>query len=222
MAQIITETMSFFDVINIYEKDKPMLYHKIEAAVKKYEHQLKIRKNVKIRCEEVQGNRGLNYFIFFYNESLEDFRKNHAAFTVVAYYLLHNGFIAIDNRKSIYNKQTIEDVYTIYLPHFFDRYRERILKNEHIQKIDVIKQFFQKSLDPYAMISQQDERYPEGVYVTYRDGMGIGYRRQDKNIIIMKTCISNEQIHQNQVDKKEICERLIREFSIDPLLCAYR
>ncbi|MCR5696785.1 MAG: hypothetical protein K6G73_07410 [Marinilabiliaceae bacterium] len=217
--------MSYFDIIKVFEDDRPMLKHKTCDLAKKYYHQLKVNKQQRIMCSEVNGNRGLNYFVIFCNDSLDDFRKNNPAYTTIAYYYSSKGLVAIDSRievakEILSGQQFSHKSYSIYEAHFFDRYRERILKNQQMQKLDVMKQFF-KSHIMYMAEPQNDERYPDGIYVPINEGMGIGYRLR-KDIVVMKTCVSNEQMHNEQKDIHTICEEIMKNTKIDSTMCITR
>ena len=103
-----------------------------------------------------------------------------------------------------------EEYVYIYPPHFFARYRERIIKSEDISPEDLIHLFmsrfwgnFSHVITPEDIedISQWDQLSEEGAidFVgTCPDGVIFGQRT--KNVVMNKTIISESMLFPNQVE----------------------
>ena len=102
------------------------------------------------------------------------------------------------------------DFVYIYPPHFFARYRERIIKREDISPEDLIHLFMSRFWSHYANliepedledIKQWDQLIEEGTvdFVgTCPDGVVFGQRT--KNVVLNKTIIPESMLFPNQVD----------------------
>lgn len=97
---------------------------------------------------------------------------------------------------------------SIYPPHFFKRYRERIVKDESISNEDLIRQYFKNAWG--LLIAVVDENY-EAVYHTFENkdendiisfvaaaNQGFLFGEKQGNINIIKTIISEDMLFENQ------------------------
>jgi len=97
---------------------------------------------------------------------------------------------------------------TIYPPHFFKRYRERIVKDETISNDDIIRLYFKNDWGLTGAKVNQDH---EDVYNSFEDddknerisivaatAQGYCFGVQQGNINIIKTIISEEMLFENQ------------------------
>ena len=60
--------------------------------------------------------------------------------------------------------------FTVYTPHFFDRYKERHLKDKSISTPDAVYQFFMRNLKSSAQ-TVTSEKYPNGYWNICNDGI---------------------------------------------------
>lgn len=102
------------------------------------------------------------------------------------------------------------DFVYIYPPHFFARYRERIIRRDDISPEDLIHLFMSRFWSHYTNlikpedledIKQWDQLIEEGTvdFVgTFTDGVIFGQRT--KNVILNKTIIPESMLYPNQVD----------------------
>lgn len=104
---------------------------------------------------------------------------------------------------------TIEsNLISIYPPHFFKRYRERILKDDSISKEEIINIFFKNSWGFTAAVV--NEQY-ESVYHSFESSdiddkvsfvaatsQGYCFGEKQGSVNIMKTIISEEMLFDNQ------------------------
>jgi hypothetical protein len=99
-------------------------------------------------------------------------------------------------------------ILSIYPPHYFKRYRERIIKDEFISNEDMIRQHFKN--DWGFMGAIVNENY-ESVYYCFEDNnendivsfvaatsQGYCFGEKQGNINIIKTIISEEMLFENQ------------------------
>lgn len=109
---------------------------------------------------------------------------------------------------------------TIYAPHFFKRYKERILKDDSLQMIDVIKEYFKNcwGLIRIEIDKNLEEAYQcfEGHYsdevINFASVTGGGYcfGEDHGEVSILKTIISEEMLSEKQKTffhaLKDICD----------------
>ena len=107
----------------------------------------------------------------------------------------------------------------IYTPHFFDRFRERELKNPNLSKFDVIDKFFKirdtykdssdgilfrKSIRSMEMLPEIlekiEEKYPENSYVEPYGDRGLIILESFSGLDIVKTYLSFDILKDNQLD----------------------
>ncbi len=103
-----------------------------------------------------------------------------------------------------------EDYVYIYPPHFFARYRERIIKRDDISPEDLIHLFMSRFWSNFSYVitpedidglSQWDQLSEEGgidFVGTCPDGVIFGQRT--KNVVLNKTIISESMLYPDQVD----------------------
>ncbi len=103
-----------------------------------------------------------------------------------------------------------EDYVYVYPPHFFARYRERIIKRDDISPEDLIHLFMSRFWSNFSYvitpedlddISQWDQLSEEGgidFVGTCPDGVIFGQRT--KNVVLNKTIISESMLYPDQVD----------------------
>lgn len=88
------------------------------------------------------------------------------------------------------------DEVSFYTPHFFDRYRERMLKKPEMQKLDVIDYFMAKT----AATTIQDvhnPKYPNSVFATNEEGVLLGENLGD-GLFEFRTFITVDMLGQDQ------------------------
>ncbi|MEI6556685.1 MAG: hypothetical protein WCL70_13930 [Paludibacter sp.] len=100
------------------------------------------------------------------------------------------------------------NIITIYPPHFFKRYRERIVKDDTISNDDIIRLYFKNDWGLTGAKVNQDH---ENVYNSFEDddknerisivaatSQGYCFGVKQGNINIIKTIISEEMLFENQ------------------------
>ena len=93
-----------------------------------------------------------------------------------------------------------------YIPHFFDRYRDRILKRKHGNKLDVIMKFFEHEARFSVGTIAQNDKYPDNSIFVFDKFIILGSPLEDVNIFEMRTLISLDMLKEMQ---KDICNELV-------------
>lgn len=111
--------------------------------------------------------------------------------TVYLKYLLSDG-IHVANA----HPNALDEV-TFYTPHFFDRYRERQLKNPSLPKTDVINHFM--AITAATSIKDiNNPKYPNSVYGTNEEGVLLG-ENLGNGLFEFRTFISFEMLGDDQI-----------------------
>lgn len=93
-----------------------------------------------------------------------------------------------------------------YIPHFFDRYRDRILKRKHCNKLDVIMKFFENDTHCGVGAMIRYDKYPDNYIFVFDKFITLGSPLEDVNIFEMRTLISLDMLKEMQ---KDICNELV-------------
>ena len=93
-----------------------------------------------------------------------------------------------------------------YIPHFFDRYRDRILKRKHGNKLDVIMKFFEHEARFSVGTIAQNDKYPDNSIFVFDKFIILGSPIEDVNIFEMRALISLDMLKEMQ---KDICNELV-------------
>lgn len=110
---------------------------------------------------------------------------------------------------------------TIYPPHFFRRYRERIAKDMTCSSDDIIKLHFTRNC--WGIVAaHSDEKY-KGVYDVFEPGLnddvsfacvnseGLCFGERQGNITVVKTIVSEDMLFD---DQKEVFAKLKLDFEL--------
>ena len=93
-----------------------------------------------------------------------------------------------------------------YIPHFFDKYIDRILKRKHGNKLDVIMKFFEHEARFSVGTIAQNDKYPDNSIFVFDKFIILGSPLEDVNIFEMRTLISLDMLKEMQ---KDICNELV-------------
>ena len=95
---------------------------------------------------------------------------------------------------------------TAYIPHYFDRYRERILKRKHGNKLDVILTYFENNVQHGVGTMIENEVYPNSLLLIDKNYISFGSLLNDMDVYEMRTLISVDMLKEMQ---KYTCSQLI-------------
>lgn len=107
--------------------------------------------------------------------------------------------------------------YKIYTPHFFDRFRERELKNPKLSKFDVISEFYKtrnahrlssgssaicrRSIRSIGMLPEKvKEKYPKNSYIEPYGNRGLIILECLARLDVVKTYLNFDILRDNQID----------------------
>jgi hypothetical protein len=100
------------------------------------------------------------------------------------------------------------NIITIYPPHFFKRYRERIVKDESISNEDIIRQYFESDWGFMGAVVNEDfesvyhcfeiDSKDEAVNFVAATSQGYCFGEKQGNVNIIKTIISEDMLFENQ------------------------
>lgn len=95
---------------------------------------------------------------------------------------------------------------TAYIPHYFDRYRERILKRKHGNKLDVILTYFENEVKYGIGTMIQNDKYPDSHIFIADKFIILGSLLNDMDVYEMRTLISVDMLKEMQ---KYTCSQLV-------------
>jgi hypothetical protein len=134
-----------------------------------------------------------NYFISFVSTSKKDIKLGP----------IESDFLYYHRPEGIYAATIDYDCLciTIYSPHFFDRYRERYLKDTSIPKLEVIKEYFKYNS---TIRRTRDRRLSDnGICGTGMHGAVLGIE-ESHEIHLFKTFVSFDMLKQDQTNTHDL------------------
>jgi len=171
--KVITASMDSKEIISLLKEDAAFAWHKIDETSRKY---LKLAKNYSYRKERVffkpvsfKSAKGFNYVYRYYKRAADEKSKSIIGCQDYIWFVKERGIYAI---RTIHVNTLMgsSTVYHIYTPHFFDRYRERFLKDLSIDKLKVIETFMFAN-DHGMALGFSSEKYPDSVWSRCVDGL---------------------------------------------------
>lgn len=178
--KVIVDSMSIDEILQLLVVDAKFLQHKIDENLKKYKR-LAINSTQKERVFfkplNYKSAAGFNYVIQFFKRADDEKEKEKLG---VLYYIwfmkseetkkgLRRGTYAVTlSRLSLRNEWTWH--FTVYKPHFMDRYKERYLKDSSITRIEAFHRFNLNNLKKSSS-GRPSEKYPKGYWMVCNDGL---------------------------------------------------
>lgn len=200
--RIITETFTYDDIIDVMMQDRAFVVHKLEDLNNKCERYIKKKKPkdpFNFKPVHFVSNRGLNYSITIHFHGIKDYKAYGPTYSIYAYQRKSDGYHAFFYASGEM-KQT---EFLIYTPHFFNRYRERQLKDMTVPMKDVMDTFFCNNSRTFKQ-DQNNERYPDGIIIESPEGIGLGLKYNTSDSIhVIKTFISIEMLKGTQIEMSE-------------------
>lgn len=169
---VIVDSMTNKEILDLLKDDMSFLAYKIDENQKKYAQMVKksIKKErVYYKPLTYRSAKGFNYVLQFFKRANDEEEKDKLGLIYYVWFIKNRGTYAITlSRISLYGHA--EWHYTIYTPHFFDRYRERFLKDMSMSKPDVIFRFIKGNLK-MSSSGHPSEKYPNAIWVACNDGL---------------------------------------------------
>lgn len=193
--QIVVDTMTFDEILDLFRLDIPLVNHRIEDADKVFRKKATLLRNVEriyYKPIEFSSARGFSYVIQFFNRGIKyERRKRIGVYYYVQY--LHKGGV-YTFMLSTANKELPHLV--VFTPHFVNRYRERLLKDLTISKNEAIATFIRGNAKR-ALRFEPSLKYPDCSYSHSADGLSLCELRPNMTIIY-KTFIPWDDLGPNK------------------------
>ena len=158
---------------------------------------------------ELTSKRGNKYILQINSKGKSDYKKKGLLYIIYMYYHRPEGIYVV-MLGSNGSWTTKDDFYNIYTPHFFDRYRERELKDIHKPKLQTIIDFFAHNATG-NFIEVNNEKYKDSIFYTVPTGVMLGSIYNDY-IFELRTYITFDMLKGNQVDDNEILAARVKEY----------
>jgi hypothetical protein len=197
---VIVDSMSNEEILELLKDDINFLQHKIDDNLKRYRQQAKnSNKKERIYYQPLnyKSARGFHYMLQFFKRANNEPDKDKLGMLYYVWFIKNRGIYAITfTRLSYYGRANWH--FTIYTPHFFDRYRERFIKDLSISKPDVIYRFIRGNLK-MSSSGHPSEKYPNGIWMFCSDGLILCNHMNNYNLVA-KTFITYEMAGVDQKD----------------------
>ena len=169
---VIVDSMSNEEILELLEDDVDFLQHKIDENLKRYKQMVKNsvkKERVYYQPLNYKSARGFHYMLQFFKRANDEPDKDKLGMLYYVWFIKNSGTYAITFSRLSYHSYA-QWHYTIFTPHFFDRYRERFLKDLSISKPDVIYRFIRGNLK-MSSTGHPSEKYPNCIWVACSDGL---------------------------------------------------
>ena len=169
---VIVDSMSNEEILELLEDDVVFLQHKIDENLKRYKQMVKNsvkKERVYYQPLNYKSARGFHYMLQFFKRANDEPDKDKLGMLYYVWFIKNSGTYAITFSRLSYHSYA-QWHYTIFTPHFFDRYRERFLKDLSISKPDVIYRFIRGNLK-MSSTGHPSEKYPNCIWVACSDGL---------------------------------------------------
>ena len=198
---MIVDSMTLEEVFELYRKDLPFVNNRIKEYSKIIDKRIKYfslhKERYYFEPMSFSTRNGFDFVIQFYKSSSNEVDVlGKSSYIQYATFVKNKGRFAINH--TIINKSIIQT--QIYIPHFFDRYRERYLKDKSIKMSDVIYKYIMNNLKSVDMKKEvPSEKYPNEYWKACHDGLCL-CEKLDINFTINKTFVSWEMAKKDQKD----------------------
>lgn len=214
-SNMIVDSMTYEEVVAEFKKEWrnyfPSILNRYIEDNKYRRYMLKAKDNelVFFKPIELTSPRGNKYILQINSKGRSDYKKYGLLYTVYMYYHRPEG-IYVAMLGSIGSWTTKDDFYNIYTPHFFDRYRERELKDIHKPKLQTIIDFFTHNATG-QYINVDNDKYKNSIFYTVPTGVMLGSIYNDY-IFELRTYITFDMLRDEQVDNSEILAARVKEY----------
>ena len=197
--KVITDTMDSKEIVALLKEDNSFAQHKFDETYKHYE---KLAKGYSHRKDRInfkplsfKSAKGFNYVFRYYKRAADDPGDGKVGLEDYAWFTKSRGIFAV-RRIDMRGQFEGERRYLVYIPHFFDRYRERYLKDPSVPKLDVLHQYM-LSNGQGALAEIPSEKYPGSVWSRCDDGLVL-CQQIDPNIYECKTFITFDMTYSGE------------------------
>lgn len=213
---MVVDSMTYEEIVAEFKYDWrnyfPSVLQRIMEDNKYRRYMLKEAKDnipVYFKPIELTCKRGNKYILQINSKGRTDYKKSGLLYILYMYYRRSEGIYVVmlgSNGSWIAR----DDFYNLYTPHFFDRYRERELKDVHKPKLQTIIDFFQHNATR-QYITVDNKNYPDSIFYTVPTGVMLG-RIYNDYIYELRTYISFEMLKGKQIENGEILAARVKNY----------
>ena len=199
---MIVEAMSYEEIVNSYKKETLEVQRKCCSIIRQnlslYKRTIFSRTrpgSVFFRPVDFKSSSCNDYSmqVFVYDKA--SFKKSGLRYYSFLYYLNKSGIhVVIDSACNLVS----DTFFAIFIPHFFERYRMRFLKDDSLGMKETIYTYF-KANQGGSFMPVPSEKYKDNFYCAVNDGIALGTKINDE-IVLVKTFITFEMLKGQQVD----------------------
>jgi hypothetical protein len=101
-----------------------------------------------------------------------------------------------------------------YTPHFLDRYSERFLRTNKVNRLELLKRFIPNNSIEVIKVLDDSENNDKRIFGRFKEGIGLGFKEafHGKDIFHFKTFISFEMIQERQLDVFNMTSKIYDEY----------
>ena len=213
---MIVESMTYEEICREYNNIHSIYFPRLQdrmrpdgqvcAKMRRFMLKHKSLQNVLFRPFTVQVDNNTTFCSIPLIHDYNTFKKIGPTAVTFITYLNRHGLNAL-TRGGSYDNQ-----FFFITSHFFDRYMERFLET-NITKIEAIAEFFANN-GTYVMMSHPTIDNPNNMIGCANDIVFFSEHLTD-TISIMRTCITREQLFDNQTHSAEVLDQLVANFDVE-------
>lgn len=213
---MIVDSMTLDEVFLLYQKDLPFVNHRIKEYCKITNKKLKefsvSKERYYFEPMRFSTRKGFEFVLQSFKRSSDEIDAlGKSGLIQYAMFVKNRGRYAI--MHSFINRTAMQ--IQIYIPHFFDRYRERFLKDKSIKMTDVIHKFLMDNLKSVDMkIEIPSEKHPNEYWKACHDGLCL-CEKIDSIFTLNKTFIPWDMTRKDQKEFAIAGKEFIKDLGFD-------
>ena len=212
---MIVDSMSYEEVVAEFEYDWehyfPYVIPKQLDDNKYRRFILKQTRDIPVYFKPIKltSKRGNQYILQINSKGKSDFKKYGLLFILYMYFHRPEGIYVVlfcSESCNSFERKT----YNFYIPHLFDRYRERELKDIHKPKLETIIDFFQNNstTNPAPI---DNNKYKNSVFCAVTNGVMLG-SRYNNYIYEHRTFITFDMLKGDQIETSENLTSVLKAY----------
>ena len=207
--RMIVDGMTFAEIVDVARSDADGLNARIWHEYDKYTAQARKRRTarpVSFKPLVIPRKSGITWAVRFGSDGAKDFRKWGLTWTLYGLFQYRGGLWAVYTYGGAWNVSRTKYVYkyALFAPHYFDRYRERQLKDDTRPTVDVVHEHFK--YNSLAVV----EHTADGFACTTEQGTAFG--REENGVYLYLTFVSNDLLFNDQREWRERAINEIQEY----------
>ena len=199
---MIVDSMTYEEVVGAYIKENLEVQKKCCSIIKEnlsdYKRIIFSRSRpgpIFFRPVEIKSSAGNDYYMQAFSYNKASFKKSGLRYYSFLHYYNKKGMtVVIDTALNL----VTNEFYAIFISHFFERYRERYLKDQSADIKDTVFSYF-KANQGGTFTPVPSDKYKDSFYCAVNDGVALGSKINDK-ILLVKTFITYEMLRGEQIE----------------------